>query len=197
MRRIITLICALCLLLSFSACANGGFKPSETDGKTEEEDSDKAPTTSPDDDEENSAGSNEEDEETNGNGDSVENTEENAAVIYIYINGQRAQIELVNNSATKALTEILKKGDITYTANDYGNFEKVGSLGHTLPTENAQITAEPGDVILYSSNQIVIFYGNNSWSYTRLGKINGLTENELRELLCAGDGSVQITLSLK
>ena len=92
--------------------------------------------------------------------------------------------------------DILKKGDIVYTANDYGDFEKVGSLGHTLPTNNSQITTQAGDVILYSGNQIVLFYGSNSWPYTRLGKINGYSVAELRSLLGAGNGSVQVTVSL-
>ena len=69
-------------------------------------------------------------------------------------------------------------------------------MGHTLPKNAVKITTEPGDVILYSGNQIVLFYGSNSWSYTRLGKINGYSVSELETLLCAGKGSVQITLSL-
>ena len=117
--------------------------------------------------------------------------------LYLTIGKTTFEAEFADNSSVEALEDLLSDAPLTLQLHDYGNFEKVGSLGHTLPTENAQITAEPGDVILYSSNQIVIFYGNNSWSYTRLGKINGLTENELRELLCAGDRSVQITLSLK
>lgn len=116
--------------------------------------------------------------------------------MYLTINGNKIEVTLAENSSVDALVEILKHGDITYTANDYGGFEKVGGLGHTLPTNNSQITTQPGDVILYSGNQIVIFYGNNSWSYTRLGKINGYSVSELRTLLDAGNGSVQVTISL-
>lgn len=122
--------------------------------------------------------------------------EKEISVMYLYINGNKLEVTLAKNSSVEALVEILKKGDITYTADDYGNFEKVGSLGHSLPTENSQITTEAGDVILYSGNQIVLFYGSNSWSYTRLGKINGYSTSELRTLLGAGSGSVQIKLSL-
>ena len=73
--------------------------------------------------------------------------------------------------------------------NDYAGFEKVGSLGTSLPTSNSQTTAQPGDIVLYNGNQIVVFYGTNSWSYTRLGHINDLTgwEDAL------GSGDVTIT----
>ncbi len=117
-------------------------------------------------------------------------------VMYIYINDNKLEVTLAKNKAVTALVEILQQGDITYTANDYGGFEKVGSLGHSLPTENTQITTEAGDVILYYGNQIVLFYGSNSWSYTRLGKINGYSAAELRTLLGAGSGSVQVRISL-
>ncbi|MDE7105764.1 MAG: hypothetical protein K2O22_01205 [Anaeroplasmataceae bacterium] len=128
----------------------------------------------------------------------VENPEqEEITKMYIKINENKLDVTLANNSSVDALVEILKQKDITYTADDYGGFEKVGSLGFSLPTNNSQITTEAGDVILYSGNQIVLFYGSNSWSYTRLGKIEGYSASQLSSLLCAGKDGVQITLSLK
>ena len=123
--------------------------------------------------------------------------DEEITEMYITINGNKLEVSLAENSSVDALIERLKDGDITYTADDYGNFEKVGSLGFSLPTNNSQITTEPGDVILYSRNQIVLFYGSNSWSYTRLGKISGYSTADLRTLLGAGKGSMQVTISLK
>ena len=117
--------------------------------------------------------------------------------LYITIDGQTQSVTLVENVATKALVNALKETSITYEASDYGGFEKVGALGQSLPTNNAQITTSPGDVILYSGNQIVIFYGSNSWSYTRLGKIDDLSLDALKTFLKAGKGNVNITLSLK
>ena len=114
--------------------------------------------------------------------------------MYLTVNENKLEVTLAKNSATEALVELLKQSDITYTATDYGGFEKVGSLGHTLPTSNSQITTQSGDVMLYNANQIVIFYGSNSWSYTRLGKINGYFPAELCSLL--GNGSVEIKISL-
>lgn len=78
---------------------------------------------------------------------------------------------------------------------DYGNFEKVGPLGQSLPTNNQQITTEAGDIILYQGNQITIYYDRNSWNFTRLGKINGVTSQQLRDIL--GSGDVNVTFSLE
>lgn len=123
--------------------------------------------------------------------------QEEITKIYLTINENKIEVTLAENSSVNALVEILKQGNITYTANDYGGFEKVGSLGHTLPTNNSQITTQEGDVILYSGNQIVLFYGSNSWSYTRLGRINGYSVTQLKNLLNAGKGSIQVTISLE
>ncbi|MDE6667078.1 MAG: hypothetical protein K2K38_01870 [Clostridia bacterium] len=117
--------------------------------------------------------------------------------MYLTIKGNKVKVTLEDNSATRALAEILKQGDIVYTADDYGGFEKVGALGHSLPKNDTQITTQAGDVILYSGNQIVLFYGSNSWQYTRLGRIENYSVSELREFLCAGEGTVQVTVSLE
>ena len=127
----------------------------------------------------------------------VKPEQEEITKMYLTINGNKIEVTLAENPSASALVEILKRGDITYTASDYGGFEKVGSLGATLPTSNTQITTQAGDVILYSGNQIVLFYGSNTWSYTRLGKISGYTVDELKALLAAGKGDIQVTISLK
>lgn len=116
--------------------------------------------------------------------------------MFITINGNKLEITLAENASVDALVKRLKQGDITYTATDYGGFEKVGNLGFSLPTNNTQITAQAGDVILYSGNQIVLFYGSNSWSYTRLGKIDGYSVSELKSILGGGNGGEQVTISL-
>jgi hypothetical protein len=101
---------------------------------------------------------------------------------------------LVENSSVEALKEALSEGPITVPMRDYGSMEKVGSLGMDLPRNDEQITTEAGDLILYQGNAFVIYYAPNSWSFTRLGKINNVTAEELREIL--GDGNVTVTLSL-
>ncbi len=77
---------------------------------------------------------------------------------------------------------------------DYGNMEKVGSLGRDLPTNNESITTEPGDIILYQGSALVIYYAPNTWNFTRLGKIDNITGEKLKQIL--GEGNVTITLSL-
>jgi hypothetical protein len=114
--------------------------------------------------------------------------------VYITIGDRSETITLVNNDATRRLLEILANGPMSVSLNDYGGFEKVGSLPMSLPTSDSRITTEPGDVILYQGRNLVIFYGSNTWSYTRLGKINSLSANEIRAFL--GNGAVEITLSL-
>ena len=116
--------------------------------------------------------------------------------IYITINGQSQSVTLVENAATKALVEKLQQAPVTVTLNSSGGFEIWGALGFSLPTSDQQITAQPGDVILYNGSNICIFYGSNSWSYTRLGKIEGLSESELRSFLKAGESNISVTLSL-
>ena len=116
--------------------------------------------------------------------------------IKITVSGKSLPVKIEDNVATKALVAALRDASITYEAHDYGGFEKVGGIGRTLPSGDSQITTQPGDVILYASDQIVLFYGSNSWSYTRIGKIQYGTLDELKSFLQAGKGKISVTLSL-
>jgi len=116
--------------------------------------------------------------------------------MYITIEGQTQPVTLVDNAATQELVSKLQQAPVTVTLNSSGGFEIWGALGFSLPTNNEQINAQPGDVILYSGSNICIFYGTNSWSYTRLGKIDGLSESQLRTFLKAGESNITVTLSL-
>ncbi len=98
-----------------------------------------------------------------------------------------------DNDSVRALKNLAKDG-LTINMSKYGGFEQVGSIGSTLPSSDTRITTNPGDIVLYSSNQIVIFYDSNTWSYTKLGHIN-LSKSELTDLL--GDEDVVISLGLK
>ena len=101
---------------------------------------------------------------------------------------------LIDNEATRELMKLLEQGDITIRMSDYGGFEKVGALPQSLPTSNTQITTMPGDIMLYQGDQLVIFYGSNSWRYTPIGKIDGANVSNLRRFL--GNGGITLTLSL-
>ena len=115
--------------------------------------------------------------------------------ILLKVGGNTMTATLTDNEATRELTKLLEQGDITIRMSDYGGFEKVGALPQSFPTSNTQITTVPGDIMLYQGNQMVIFYGSNSWSYTRLGKIDEATASNLRQFL--GNGDITLTLSLE
>lgn len=116
--------------------------------------------------------------------------------IHITVSGTTLPVSIEDNVATRALVEALRKSSISFTASDYGGFEKVGSLGRSLPAGNSQITTQAGDVVLYNGSSIVLFYGSNTWSYTRLGKIKYSTLDELKTFLKAGAGDISVKLSL-
>lgn len=100
---------------------------------------------------------------------------------------------LESNAAVDALVDMMREAPVVIQMSDYSGFEKVGSLGTSLPTSNKQTTTQSGDIVLYNGNQIVIFYGTNSWSYTRLGRIDDLSG--WKDAL--GSGDVTVTFSLK
>ena len=119
-----------------------------------------------------------------------------AQKIYITIDGVTKSATLGDNSATQELMTKLQSSPVTVTLNSSGGFEIWGALGFSLPTSNEQVNAQPGDIVLYNGSNICIFYGSNSWSYTRLGKIEGLSESDLRTFLKAGESNISVTLSL-
>ena len=100
---------------------------------------------------------------------------------------------LEENEAVASFVEMMRENPVSIQMSDYSGFEKVGSLGTSLPASNSQTTTHAGDIVLYNGNQIVIFYGSNSWSYTRLGHVDDLTGWE--EAL--GSEDVTVTFSLE
>jgi hypothetical protein len=103
-------------------------------------------------------------------------------------------IKLEDNSSAQALKDLLASGPLILEMHDYSNFEKVGELGTSLPQNNESITTEPGDVILYKGTSITIYYDVNTWNFTRLGKVQNLTQQELKAILAGKD--VTVTFSL-
>ena len=111
----------------------------------------------------------------------------------VEVGGSQFTATLEDNEAVDALVQMMEENPVTIQMSDYAGFEKVGSLGASLPTSNSQTTTQAGDIVLYQGNQIVIFYGSNSWSYTRLGRIDDLTGWES----ALGNGDVTVTFSLE
>ena len=97
-----------------------------------------------------------------------------------------------DNASVEALRALAAEG-LTIEMSMYGGFEQVGSIGQSLPRDDQQTTTTSGDIVLYSGNQLVVFYGSNSWAYTRLGRITDQTPEQMKALL--GNGDVTITLS--
>ena len=99
-----------------------------------------------------------------------------------------------DNASVEALKTLAVEG-LTIEMSMYGGFEQVGSIGQSLPRDDQQTTTASGDIVLYSGNQLVVFYGSNSWAYTRLGHITDQTPEQMKALL--GNSDVTITLSMK
>lgn len=125
----------------------------------------------------------------------AEPAEARAEQIAIAVNGASLTVDLDGNEASRALRELLRGGDMTIAMRDYGGMEKVGPLPCVLPRRDEPITAAPGDVMLYQGSHLVIFYGTNSYAYTRIGRVRGATRGSMRAALGAGD--VTATLSPK
>lgn len=157
------------IILSFLFCCANAEIPSESSSQTEVLTIDK----------------------TNLNDSSKHNNKEHSMKISISIKSDSGEhtlrATLLDNSSSAALYELLKQAPLTITMSDYGNFEKVGTLPQSLPRNDSQITTSPGDIILYQGNQITIYYDKNTWNFTRLGKIDDITQTELKKILGKGD----------
>lgn len=103
--------------------------------------------------------------------------------LILSINGSEVSVNWEDNETVSELIAYTKKENIVVNTTVYGGFEQVGSLPQSFSRNDVRMTTEPGDIVLYSGNQIVLFFGSNSWSYTKLGHIEGLSVDELSDLL--------------
>ena len=125
----------------------------------------------------------------------TESTEEDNGMgsITMKINDEEMTVTWEDNESVEALAKLVSESPLTIDMSMYGGFEQVGAIGTDLPSNYISITTKPGDIVLYTSSNMVVFYGSNSWSYTMLGHIENKSEDELEALLGAND--VKITLS--
>ncbi len=121
----------------------------------------------------------------------AEEKKEEVQTVKLKINDTEVPVTWEQNASVEALMKLAGEGPLTIQMSMYGGFEQVGPIGQSLVRNDEQITTEAGDIVLYSGNQIVIFYGSNSWAYTRLGHVD-LSPEEMTELL--GDGDVVLTI---
>ena len=127
--------------------------------------------------------------------ESADNEEESEMIeMTLKINDEEVNVKWEDNESVRALADLAAKGPVTVETSRYGGFEQVGGLGTTLPSNDADTVTEPGDIVLYSSSSIVVFFGTNSWAYTRLGHIEGKSGEELKDLLGGNTAVLTITL---
>lgn len=117
------------------------------------------------------------------------------AMLQMRIGDTAVTVEWEDNESVQALRDLCTDNPLTIQMSMYGGFEQVGSIGQSLPRDDQQTTTGAGDIALYSGNQIVVFYGSNSWAYTRLGHITDQNAAGMSELL--GNGDVTITISME
>ena len=103
-------------------------------------------------------------------------------MLFLTIDGTAVDVQWENNAAVAELYALAQNTMIVNTS-AYGGFEQVGSLPQSFSRSDAQMTTQPGNIVLYSGNQLVVFFGSNSWSYTKLGHISDLSADELAALL--------------
>ena len=206
MRRIWILLRAMIILVSLTACGEDNGQAgasisapetvgteniqersvSDSTGSTAESAANISEAKSVQETEMNEAGGMETDIQNDG--------EENAVMnMKVQVGDTIFSATLEENVAVSALVDMMRESPVVLQMSDYSGFEKVGPLGTSLPVDNSQTTTHAGDIVLYNGNQIVIFYGSNSWSYTRLGHIDDLTGWE--EAL--GNGDVTVTFYLE
>lgn len=111
----------------------------------------------------------------------------------LYINDIKIPVFWEDNDTVAALAEQAEAGDILVSMSMYSDNEQVGSLGRPYIRRDQQTTTHNGDIVLYNGDHIVVFYGSNSWSYTRVGKMD-LSESEVIELLSSGDVELKISI---
>ena len=185
MKRVICAICAIMMMFGLSACAGSTQNDSAVSASGQEEISRETEEMTLTASLENDSDGTSEKEKTK---EAVEVMDE----LILSIGEKNISVEWENNESVDALKDLAGSG-MQIDMSMYGGFEQVGSLGTSLPGNDSQLTASPGDIVLYSGDQIVIFYGSNSWAYTRLGRITGLNEQELEDTF--GNGDVTIGLS--
>ncbi len=183
MKSVLTLAATIVLLLSMTSCSQPDVSVSETTTIVASES-----TTSF------SSGLDTTIEESAEDTTIQTESSEKETEMVLRINDQVIQVEWENNESVEALKDLVRSGTITLEMTMYGGFEQYGSLGVTLPSNDEQLTTSPGDIVLYTSDKICIYYGVNTWAFTRLGKIQNMSEEDLTSLL--GSSDVTVTISI-
>ncbi len=195
MKKLIAIMFALCLPLTMSACS---AKESDEHKTGNQESTMMTSETREISESETELPPEESDVDTDSTSKTDEQPKEEEpmkqAQFYITANNKTFAADFADSDSADAFRKLLGEGDLTISMSDYGGFEKVGSIGASLPRKDTQISTSAGDIMLYQGDQIVIFYGRNSWSYSRLGSIEDASADDL--LSAFGKGDADITFSL-
>lgn len=189
MKKIWVGILLIVVLAGTSAC---GKKPEESTGESAQTES--TASSGNIDGKAQDSETNESTKTGNQDSDGMKNTDTEGDTMKITAGDYTFTAVLADNSSAEALKELLAEGSLTIDMSDYASMEKVGPIGMSLPANDEQISTGAGDIILYQGNSLVIYYDTNSWNFTRIGKIEDVTQEELLEAL--GSGDVTVTFSL-
>lgn len=199
MKKISALMLSAVLLILFTACSADKAEANESTLSGRIESAQSGQTESM---EKNQTESTQNDRTESAQNDRAESGEANTMVekiketeLKMMIGDQAVTVEWEDNESAKALKQLAENGPLTIQMSMYGGFEQVGAIGSSLPRNDVQTTTQACDIVLYSGDQIVVFYGSNSWAYTRLGRITDKTAEEMTKLL--GNGDVVITLTVE
>lgn len=213
-KRILTVFIALTMLIAMTGCGSRQEQNTSSDPATGEAaarttETDKASDPlqedaaqmSKDDDSSNTSGMNDParpSEQADAEEPATEETgteEVKAKMLRMMIGNTAVAVDWENNESVEALKAQCENEPLVIQMSMYGGFEQVGPIGSRLPSNDAQTTTSAGDIVLYSSNQIVVFYGSNSWAYTKLGHITDQDASGMAGLL--SNGNVTITISME
>ena len=120
-----------------------------------------------------------EDEQMSSDGEKYDMTP--MPIVFVRVCENAFTVDLEDNSSAEAFFEKINGDGLTVDMHDYGGFEKVGDLPWELPVNDEEITTEPGDLILYQGNKITVYYDENKWNFTKLGRLNATTD-EIKEV---------------
>lgn len=213
-KRILTVFIALTMLIAMTGCGSrqeqntssdpatgeAAARTTETDKASDplQEDAAQIPK---EDDSSNTSGMNDParpSEQADAEEPATEETgteEVKAKMLRMMIGNTAVAVDWENNESVEALKAQCENEPLVIQMSMYGGFEQVGPIGSRLPSNDAQTTTSAGDIVLYSSNQIVVFYGSNSWAYTKLGHITDQDASGMAGLL--SNGNVTITISME
>ena len=194
-RYVLIGIVILAMALMLTACS--GNRVTDTSDHIIDTQTENQPDIQEDSQKENESTTRQDTELASDDNNKIENEEEEGGQVEMKMNVQIGDYNftatLENNAAVKELLDMMKEGPVTIQMDDYSGFEKVGPLGRSLTTSNSQTTTSEGDIVLYNGNNIVMFYGSNSWSYTRIGNIDDLSD--WKKALGNGSSTAVFTLS--